>query len=68
MFNVCAIDSADAVCTSRNADTVASGFHILQNDLPFAVSGRSYQLVLPMGSPGCNSVTASPACVAAALE
>jgi hypothetical protein len=66
--NVCAVDKDDSECTTRNMSAVQSGFHMLKDDLPFMVSGRSYVLTLPGGSPGCNPVTATPACDAATLE
>lgn len=66
--NVCGASSTDTVCTTRNVDAVASGFHMLKDDLPFLVDGRDYVLTLPEGSPGCNPATASAACDAATLE
>jgi glycerophosphoryl diester phosphodiesterase len=66
--NVCAIDSDDATCAQRNADAVAAGLHMLKDDLPFTIAGRGYVLELPMGSPGCNPVTATAECDAALLE
>jgi hypothetical protein len=32
------------------------------SELPFQLDGRGYFLQLPGGSPGCNVVTATPAC------
>jgi hypothetical protein len=45
-----------------------SGVHMLHDDLPFPVAGRAYSLKLPNGSPGCNPVTAPPACDPHSLE
>lgn len=66
--NVCSINTADAECEARNTQAVESGFHMLKDDLPFMIAGRSYVLELPNGSPGCNPVTATDACDAASLE
>jgi hypothetical protein len=66
--NVAAVNMDDAEATARNTQAVASGFHMLKDDLPFMIDGRSYFLQLPDGSPGCNAVTATAACDAATLE
>jgi hypothetical protein len=60
--NVCAINMTDDVCTMRLHDLGATGIHMLQDDLPFQIPGRSYWLKLPGGSPGCNPVTAPLSC------
>jgi Phosphoinositide phospholipase C, Ca2+-dependent len=60
--NVCAINLTDDVCTTRLHDLGAAGIHMLQDDLPFQIPGRSYWLKLPGGSPGCNPVTAPLSC------
>jgi hypothetical protein len=41
---------------------------MLKDDLPFTIAGRAYVLELPMGSPGCNPVTARAECDATLLE
>jgi hypothetical protein len=66
--NVCSVDTADAECTTRLAAARANGIHMLSDDLPFAVAGRSYHLALPNGSPDCNPVSASASCGALPLE
>lgn len=66
--NVCGVSSSDAECMTRNMQAVDSGFHMLKDDLPFAVDGRDYVLTLPEGSPGCNPATATSACDATTLE
>jgi len=66
--NVAAVNMDDVEAMTRNAQAVASGFHMLKDDLPFMIDGRSYFLQLPDGSPGCNAVTATSACDAATLE
>jgi hypothetical protein len=66
--NVCSVNTADDECVTRNMQAVESGFHMLKDDLPFMIDGRAYRLTLPAGSPGCNPVTATPACDASALE
>ncbi|HET6284763.1 MAG TPA: Ca2+-dependent phosphoinositide-specific phospholipase C [Polyangia bacterium] len=60
--NICAIDMTDAACQQRLTAAVQNGVHMLKDDLPFPVSGRTYTLKLPSGSPGCNPVTAPPGC------
>jgi hypothetical protein len=66
--NVCSVDKADDVCEANLSAAVANGFHMLEDDLPFPIDGRSYYLHLPMGSPGCNPATAPAGCTAAMLE
>lgn len=60
--NICAIDMNDDTCGKRLTAAVQIGIHMLKDDLPFAVSGRTYTLKLPNGSPGCNPVTAPAGC------
>jgi hypothetical protein len=62
--NICAIDMNDDTCGKRLTAAVQIGIHMLKDDLPFPVSGRTYTLKLPNGSPGCNPVTAPPGCSA----
>jgi len=66
--NVCAVNMDDVECNARSAQAIAGGFHMLKDDLPFKIDGRDYFLQLPDGSPGCNPVTATPACSASTLE
>ncbi len=66
--NVCAINLSDAECQSRSTSAVGAGIHMLHDDLPFPISGRTYSLKLPGGSPGCNPVTAPPNCAPSLLE
>jgi hypothetical protein len=60
--NVCAINMSDDQCQTRLTSGVSAGIHMLHDDLPFPISGRTYSLKLPGGSPGCNPVTAPPSC------
>jgi Phosphoinositide phospholipase C, Ca2+-dependent len=60
--NTCAINMTDDACTARLQQFASAGVHMLADDLPFQISGRSYWLRLPGGSPGCNPVTAPPSC------
>lgn len=60
--NICAIDMSDETCQQRLGSALQSGIHMLKDDLPFAISGRSYVLKLPGTSPGCNPVSAPPGC------
>ncbi len=66
--NVCGADKADDFCQSKLSAAVAGGLHMLKDDLPFAVSGRSYVAKLPKGSPGCNAVTSAADCDATLFE
>jgi hypothetical protein len=66
--NVCAVNMSDADCQTRLTSATSSGIHLLQDDLPFPVSGRTYSAKLPGGSPGCNPVTAPPNCMPNLLE
>jgi calcium-dependent phosphoinositide phospholipase C len=66
--NVCAINMTDADCQTRLMTGVSGGIHMLHDDLPFPISGRTYSAKLPGGSPGCNPVTAPPACAPGLLE
>jgi Phosphoinositide phospholipase C, Ca2+-dependent len=66
--NVCAVNMTDDACTMLLATDTASGIHMLHDDLPFPVSGRSYHAALPGGSPGCNPVTAPAGCMSNRLE
>ncbi|MEA2696516.1 MAG: hypothetical protein QOI66_787 [Myxococcales bacterium] len=67
-INVCAINLTDDACTTRMHQFVDAGVHALDDDLPFQISGRTYWLQLPKGSPGCNPVTAPAACATTKLE
>jgi hypothetical protein len=66
--NICAINMTDDECESRLMSGVSSGIHMLHDDLPFPIPGRTYSLKLPGGSPGCNPVTAPPGCTPSLLE
>jgi len=66
--NVCAINLSDTECQNRLTSAVTTGIHMLHDDLPFPISGRTYSLKLPGGSPGCNPVTAPPNCTPSLLE
>ncbi|HEX3695298.1 MAG TPA: Ca2+-dependent phosphoinositide-specific phospholipase C [Polyangia bacterium] len=66
--NSCAINMTDDACTTRLQTLVPEGFHMLDDDLPFQIPGRSYWLHLPAGSPGCNPPLAPLGCNAATLE
>jgi len=60
--NTCAINMTDDACTARLHQLASMGIHMLDDDLPFQIPGRSYWLKLPGGSPGCNPVTAPLSC------
>jgi hypothetical protein len=66
--NVCAVNMADADCQVRLTTAISTGIHLLQDDLPFPVQGRTYSAKLPGGSPGCNPVTAPPGCQSSWIE
>jgi Phosphoinositide phospholipase C, Ca2+-dependent len=66
--NICAINMKDDECQTRLASGISSGIHMLHDDLPFPISGRTYSLKLPGGSPGCNPVTAPSDCAPSLLE
>jgi hypothetical protein len=66
--NVCAVNQSDAECNMALAGGVSTGIHMLHDDLPFPVMGRSYHAQLAGGSPGCNPVTAPAGCASNRLE
>jgi hypothetical protein len=66
--NTCSVDKSDAECAQKRDTAIAFGVHMLKDDLPFPVAGRSYSLALKAGSPGCNVVTAAPDCDPSTLE
>jgi hypothetical protein len=66
--NTCAINMSDGDCLTRLTGAVSNGIHMLHDDLPFAIAGRTYFLDLPGGSPGCNPVTAPPGCAPNLIE
>jgi glycerophosphoryl diester phosphodiesterase len=66
--NVCAVNMNDDECTMLLGTGISGGIHMLHDDLPFPVSGRTYHAALPGGSPGCNPVTAPAGCMANQLE
>lgn len=66
--NTCAVNLSDDQCSTLMAAGIESGVHMMHDDLPFPIQGRSYSLKLPNGSPGCNPVTAPPSCAPKSLE
>jgi Phosphoinositide phospholipase C, Ca2+-dependent len=66
--NICAINMKDDECQTRLSSGVSTGVHTLHDDLPFPISGRTYSIKLPGGSPGCNPVTAPAGCAPGMLE
>ena len=67
--NVCSADQADDVCVARLAAAGAAGIHMLKDDFPGPLRGKTYFLDLPDGNPArCNPVTAPPGCTSVALE
>jgi hypothetical protein len=66
--NVCAVNQTDDQCNMALAGGVSTGIHMLHDDLPFPVTGRSYHAQLAGGSPGCNPVTAPAGCASNRLE
>jgi hypothetical protein len=67
--NVCAVNTDDATCEQHRVSAIAAGFHLLQDDLPAPIAGRSYYMALPEGKPvACNPVRAPEGCTAEALE
>jgi hypothetical protein len=67
--NVCGINDSDETCESNRVSAIASGIHLLQDDLPAPISGRNYFMALPKGKPvACNPVRAPLGCNAEALE
>jgi hypothetical protein len=66
--NICAINNSDDECQSKLDTGLSNGVHMLKDDLPFLIAGRSYFSKLPQGSPGCNALTARADCEASRLE
>ena len=67
--NICNADDADDSCTRERDEGIANGVHMLKDDFPAKVSGRSYWLQLPDGNPvRCNPITAPSHCTPKALE
>jgi len=66
--NICAINMKDDECQMRLTTGISAGVHMLHDDLPFPITGRTYSLKLPGGSPGCNPVTAPSNCSPNLLE
>lgn len=60
--NTCAINMTDDACTARLGQFQPTGVQMLDDDLPFQISGRNYWLHLPGGSPGCDPITAPSSC------
>lgn len=67
--NVCGAGDADADCAAKAEAAKAAGIHMLKDDFPAPVDGKTYFLDFPDGNPArCNPVTAPPECTSAALE
>ncbi len=67
--NVCSAGGADAACAADLDDAKAAGIHMLKDDFPAKIAGKTYFLDLPDGNPArCNPVTAPAECTSAALE
>lgn len=67
--NVCGAGTDDAECGADLVAAQAAGFHMLKDDFPAPVAGKTYFLDLPDGNPArCNPVTAPPGCTSEALE
>ena len=48
---------------------MANGIHMLKDDFPAPIQGKTYWMDLVDGNPArCNPVTAPPECTSAALE
>lgn len=67
--NVCGAGEADDTCFTTLDTAKAAGIHMLKDDFPAKVAGKTYWLDLPDGDPArCNPVTAPPECTSMALE
>jgi hypothetical protein len=66
--NICAINNSDEDCQGKLDTGLGNGLHMLKDDLPFPITGRSYSAKLADGSPGCNALTASADCDASRFE
>lgn len=67
--NVCGADLDDAECQTKLDAGLQNGVHMLMDDFPAPVPGRTYQLTIPDGNPvRCNPRTAPATCTSAALE
>jgi hypothetical protein len=67
--NVCAVNDSDEECEQSRVSAIAQGFHMLKDDLPAPIEGRTYYMALPEGMPvACNPVRAPEDCSAEALE
>jgi hypothetical protein len=66
--NTCAANQSDDECQMRLSGGISNGVHMMHDDFPFPVSGRTYSAKLPGGSPGCNPVTAPASCATRPLE
>jgi hypothetical protein len=67
--NVCGAGQDDISCTKDLADAQTAGIHMLKDDFPAKINGKSYWLDLPDGNPArCNPITAPPECTSVALE
>lgn len=67
--NVCNAGDADDACFANLETAEAAGIHMLKDDFPGPVDGKSYWMDLPDGNPArCNPVTAPPGCTSALLE
>lgn len=66
--NICAINNSDDECQTKLDTGLGNGLHMLKDDLPFPIAGRSYSAKLAHGSPGCNALTAPADCDASQFE
>ncbi len=67
--NTCSADESDETCSADLATAIERGVHMLKDDVPAPVEGKSYSLDLAGGAvAACNPVTAPPECNPEALE
>ena len=67
--NTCSADEDDASCAADLASALASGHHMLKDDVPAKLADRDYYLDFPGGAIAlCNPVTAPQGCTPEALE
>ena len=67
--NLCAADESDGECFADLADALDNGVHMMKDDFPAPVEGRTYWMDVADGNPArCNPVTAGPSCTSVDLE
>ncbi|MCA9658160.1 MAG: hypothetical protein KC486_07440 [Myxococcales bacterium] len=67
--NVCGAGEDDDACQADLETAMANGIHMLKDDFPAPIQGKTYWMDLVDGNPArCNPVTAPPECTSAALE